>query len=115
MKWVTTLRNAVGVSLSFCVVLAQNPEPGVRTGFQSNTIEFQARKSYAEIPISRIYGLNFSPYLNGQDPNQGVQISASQVQARLQIVAPYTRWIRSFSPTSLQRISKLLGPGGRSR
>ena len=55
--------------------------------------------------ISRIYGLDFSPYENGQDPNLGSQLTASQILSRMQIVAPYITWVRSFSSSNgLQNI-----------
>ena len=44
----------------------------------------------------RIYGLNFSPYLDGQDPNQGSSVSEEQIRNRMEIIAPYTKWIRTF-------------------
>ncbi|MCK4599191.1 hypothetical protein KAU37_05155 [Candidatus Bipolaricaulota bacterium] len=68
-------------------------------------------------PTYRLYGLNFSPYMDGQDPNQGSQISEEQLRARMEIIAPhvepiatpgcsndlgrkiitpYTEWIRTF-------------------
>ncbi len=47
----------------------------------------------------RVYGLNFSPYSDGQDPNQGAVISPQQLKQRLKIIAPYTRWIRTFGAT----------------
>ena len=46
-----------------------------------------------------LYGLDFSPYLNGQDPNLRPPVGAAQIASRMQIVAPYTRWIRSFGIT----------------
>ncbi len=42
-----------------------------------------------------IHGISFSPYLDGQRP--GTEISEQQIRARLAIIQPYTRWIRSFS------------------
>ena len=36
-----------------------------------------------------------SPYLDGQSP--GTEIGEEQIRARLSIIQPYTRWIRSFS------------------
>ncbi|MGB5374255.1 MAG: hypothetical protein WBN15_10765, partial [Polyangiales bacterium] len=45
----------------------------------------------------KIHGLSFSPYIEGQSP--GVEISERQIRERLQIIAPYTQWIRSFSCT----------------
>lgn len=44
-----------------------------------------------------LYGLCFSPYLEGQDI--GDILSESQIRQRMEIVAPYTKWIRSFSCT----------------
>jgi exo-beta-1,3-glucanase (GH17 family) len=46
------------------------------------------------------YGLDFSPYLAGQSPNQGTQITETQLRARMQIVAPYTGWVRSYGMDS---------------
>ena len=42
-----------------------------------------------------IHGLCFSPYVEGQAP--GTQVGAGQIRERLAIVAPHTRWVRSFS------------------
>ena len=44
-----------------------------------------------------MHGLCFSPYVDGQGP--GTQLEATQIKARLQVVAPHTRWVRSFSCT----------------
>jgi glucan 1,3-beta-glucosidase len=44
-----------------------------------------------------VHGLCFSPYLEGQQP--GDQIGEAQIRERLQIIRPYTGWIRSFSCT----------------
>jgi GPH family glycoside/pentoside/hexuronide:cation symporter len=44
-----------------------------------------------------VHGLCFSPYLEGQGP--GSIVSEAQIRARLGIIRPYTRWIRSFSCT----------------
>lgn len=61
----------------------------------------QARAELAEqfgAALQRgLHGLCFSPYLEGQQP--GDQISAEQIRARLQIMRPHARWIRSFSCT----------------
>lgn len=44
-------------------------------------------------------GQNFSPYVDGQDPNLRSQISEQQLRTRMQIVAPYSQWIRTFGTT----------------
>jgi glucan 1,3-beta-glucosidase len=44
-----------------------------------------------------MHGLCFSMYEDGQQP--GDIISEEQVRRRLKIIAPYTKWVRSFSCT----------------
>ena len=44
-----------------------------------------------------MHGLCFSPYVEGQKP--GDIITEAQIRKRLEIIAPYTNWIRSFSCT----------------
>jgi len=44
-----------------------------------------------------VHGFCFSPYLEGQSP--GSQVHADQIRARLEIIRPYTHWIRTFSCT----------------
>ena len=44
-----------------------------------------------------LHGLCFSPYGEGQKP--GDIITEAQIRKRLEIIVPYTKWIRSFSCT----------------
>jgi glucan 1,3-beta-glucosidase len=44
-----------------------------------------------------LFGLNFSPYLKTQSPGIRSKISEEQIYCRLQLVEPFTRWIRTFS------------------
>jgi len=44
-----------------------------------------------------MHGLCFSPYEDGQKP--GDRITEQQIRRRMQIIEPYTKWIRSFSCT----------------
>ena len=64
-------------------------------------------------PVYQLYGLNFSPYTDGQDPNVNPQVTAAQIQTRLEIVAPYIKWARSYSMTTgfenLPAIAKQMG------
>jgi exo-beta-1,3-glucanase (GH17 family) len=46
-----------------------------------------------------LYGINFSPYIGAQSPDLGSNISEGQLIARMQIVRPWTRWIRAFGMT----------------
>jgi exo-beta-1,3-glucanase (GH17 family) len=50
-------------------------------------------------PAYRLSGLGFSPYVDGQNPNLGSVVTLAQVQARLDVIAPYTEWVRTFGST----------------
>ena len=53
------------------------------------------------VPIAyRVHGLNFSPYVDDQDPNNGIQIGPEQLWARMRRIVAYTEWVRSFSSTN---------------
>ncbi|RXR29119.1 MFS transporter [Flavobacterium piscinae] len=52
---------------------------------------------YGEILNDGLHGLCFSPYVEGQQV--GDILSANQIRRRLDIIAPHTKWIRSFSCT----------------
>jgi len=49
---------------------------------------------------NKISGLSFSPYVEGQDPGEKVVVSEQQIADRLEIIRPYTHWIRTFSTTN---------------
>lgn len=44
----------------------------------------------------RLHGVNFGPYLKGQDPASGSSLSVSQLDSLMRMIAPHTRWIRTF-------------------
>jgi len=44
---------------------------------------------------TKIHGLSFSPYVEGQGP--GTQISEAQIRERLAFIQPHVNWVRSFS------------------
>ncbi|MCF7930075.1 MAG: hypothetical protein K9L02_01025 [Acholeplasmataceae bacterium] len=50
-----------------------------------------------DILSHQIHGISFSPYLEDQNPSLLSQISDQQIADRLEIVRPYTKWIRTFS------------------
>jgi exo-beta-1,3-glucanase (GH17 family) len=56
-------------------------------------LQTEAKKLLAD----KIHGLSFSPYISGQGP--GTQITEQQIRARLQLILPYVKWIRTFSCT----------------
>jgi len=64
-----------------------------------------------EALVNGMHGLCFSPYRENQAP--GDQISEEQIHQRMEIIKPYTHWIRSFSCTdgneAIPRIAKEYG------
>lgn len=88
-----------------------------KTVFELAAIDFQG-KSFDELKAlwrktlgAGMHGLCFSPYVEGQKP--GDQLTEDQVRRRLQIIKPYTNWVRSFSCTEgnelIPKIAKELG------
>ncbi|MDP3234526.1 MAG: glycosyl hydrolase family 17 protein [Myxococcales bacterium] len=56
-------------------------------------------KRLGEALTSQLHGLSFSAYLDGQGPDLKTQLSPAQIRQRLELIRPYTKWIRSFSCT----------------
>jgi exo-beta-1,3-glucanase (GH17 family) len=59
----------------------------------------ELEKLVKKILDDKISGISFSPYLEGQDPSVKSPISEEQIAKRLEIIRPYTKWIRTFSAT----------------
>jgi glycoside/pentoside/hexuronide:cation symporter, GPH family len=57
----------------------------------------EIKKQFAETLQKGLHGVCFSPYMEGQ--NIGDILSESQINRRMAIVAPYAKWVRSFSCT----------------
>lgn len=55
------------------------------------------KNTYKQILTRGLHGLCFSPYMDGQEP--GEVLSENQIRRRIEIIKPYTKWIRSFSCT----------------
>jgi len=75
--------------------------------FSSQSTDY-LRAMAGNILAEKIHGISFSPYIEGQGP--GTQISAEQIQARLNIIKSNINWVRSFSCTQgneqIPKISK---------
>ena len=63
----------------------------------TNKSEEDLKKAFKEVLENGMHGIGFSPYVEGQEP--GDQISEEQIRRRMEIIKPYTKWIRSFSCT----------------
>lgn len=68
----------------------------IGTNFQGKT-EAEMSALFTETLQNGLHGLCFSPYTEGQET--GDVLSANQIRRRLDIIAPHTKWIRSFSCT----------------
>lgn len=55
------------------------------------------RKAFKKVLDGGVHGLCFSPYMDGQEPGQ--VLTEEQIRRRIEIIEPYTNWIRSFSCT----------------
>ena len=61
----------------------------------SNKSETEIASKFAEVFNLGLNGMCFSPYMEGQ--KVGDILSEKQIARRLDIIAPYTKWIRTFS------------------
>ncbi|WKK65119.1 MFS transporter [Lutimonas zeaxanthinifaciens] len=57
----------------------------------------EIKKLYLGSLKKGLHGLCFSPYAEGQDI--GDILSENQIRHRMEVIAPYTKWVRSFSCT----------------
>jgi exo-beta-1,3-glucanase (GH17 family) len=71
----------------------------------------EIKSLFHEVLENGMHGICFSLYEDGQKP--GDSISEEQVRRRMKIIAPYTKWVRSFSCTEgnefIPKIARELG------
>jgi glucan 1,3-beta-glucosidase len=79
--------------------------------FMANMSEAEIKSLFLEILNNGMHGICFSLYEEGQKP--GDIISEAQIIRRIEILKPYTQWIRSFSTTEgnelIPKIAKQYG------
>jgi GPH family glycoside/pentoside/hexuronide:cation symporter len=73
-----------------------NLNSGVGLNFSGKTTA-EIKSLFAQTLHNGLHGLCFSPYTEGQ--GVGDTLSESQIRRRMEIIAPYTKWVRSFSCT----------------
>ncbi|MFP4847057.1 MFS transporter [Winogradskyella sp. PE311] len=64
--------------------------------FSSKT-EKEIKTMFSTTLNNGLHGICFSPY--AKDQNVGDQLTQEQIKRRMAIIAPYTKWVRSFSCT----------------
>lgn len=67
-----------------------------------NEPDVDLQNLFREVLNDKVHGLCFSLYEEGQAP--GDEISEEQIRRRLEVLAPHTQWIRSFSCTEGNQI-----------
>ena len=76
--------------------LALETDSRIDIDFKSKTTE-EIKQLFSKTLHNGLHGLCFSPYLEGQ--SIGDILSEKQIQKRMEVISPYTKWIRSFSCT----------------
>lgn len=65
-------------------------------GVDTNHLDSDTLKKLSKTALENgMHGLCFSPYEEGQKP--GDPISEAQIRRKLELISPYTKWIRTFS------------------
>ena len=77
--------------------LSDFPRPGC--GVKIRWSEAHQNFVIAESSCYPIFGLNFGPYVDGQDPNRGLPVEEEQLIKRMEPLKTYTKWIRTFGST----------------
>ena len=66
---------------------------------------------FKDVMQNGLHGIGFSAYEEGQEP--GDKLTEEQIRRRMAIIAPHTKWVRSFSCTEgnemIPRIAKEYG------
>ncbi|MEA5077512.1 MAG: glycosyl hydrolase family 17 protein [Anaerolineaceae bacterium] len=53
----------------------------------------------------KIVGLDFGPYTRaGQNPNEGTVISEDQLREQIELISPYTQWIRTYGCSGFEQV-----------
>lgn len=63
----------------------------------ANKSSVELNSLFKKVLDNGMHGLCFSTYEDGQGP--GTQITEAQIRRRMEIIKPYTKWVRSFSCT----------------
>lgn len=78
----------------------------IRINFSHKSTE-EIQSVFTQSLGSQIHGFCFSPYLENQ--NIGDTLSEAQIRQRMEIIQPYTQWVRSFSCTEGNELIPKIG------
>jgi GPH family glycoside/pentoside/hexuronide:cation symporter len=85
---VNKLKSLISSNLSF------NPKYDIDF---TNKSKDEIKALYNEMLNEGLHGLCFSPYMHHQNVDD--QLTEEQIRRRIEIIKPYTKWVRSFSCT----------------
>ncbi|PRP65781.1 MFS transporter [Nonlabens agnitus] len=97
------MRKAIRPTSSFYALnklkslIAINSEANYPTDVESELSDDDLAARFHQTLNAGVHGLCFSPYLEGQ--NIGDQLTGTQIDGRMEVIQPYTKWVRSFSCT----------------
>lgn len=78
--------------------ITQNRESFVLDSVDFEGLSFdELRKMWLKVLRAGMHGICFSPYVEGQKP--GNQLTENQIRRRIELIKPYSKWVRSFSCT----------------
>lgn len=72
-------------------------EVSYATDLKTNITSLELKAHFKNALNAKLHGICFSPYKEGQ--NVGDQLTGTQIDNRMEIITPYTNWVRSFSST----------------
>ncbi len=78
-------------------IVSNNASGDAKLDYESIIVNYNVVTPTAVPTAKNKILIDFSPYVDGQDPNTGTIVSEAQIRNRMQIITPYSSWIRSFS------------------
>jgi GPH family glycoside/pentoside/hexuronide:cation symporter len=97
-------------SIQALITAAIKSDPKYDIDFTSKSLS-EVQSLYGQHLNNGMHGLCFSPYTEDQDIND--ILTEEQINRRVQIIKPYTKWVRSFSTTNgNEHIPKLAKKNG---
>ena len=90
----------VASTLIVLTCLAFAIQPGTAASGPAPARQDASAQSYFPLAVFGkavfLHGLNFSPYMDGQNPDWGSVVSEAQLRSRMVVTAPHTGWMRTF-------------------
>lgn len=80
-------------------------EVSYTTDLKTNITSLELKTHFKNALKAKLHGICFSPYKEGQ--NVGDQLTGTQIDNRMEIITPYTNWVRSFSSTDGNELTPL--------